>query len=110
MSSFDRVPVHPSRVGRRDATRIVALRHVGRVARRSPRSSRILSVLVGIFAVALVSLGLVAIAGVIAVSATIGVLSTGLPDPSALQTLTFDQPTVVYDRTGKVELGRFQRE
>src|SRR5689334_19365160 len=110
MSSFDRIPVRPSRVGRRDATRIVALRHVGRVARRSPRSSRIVTVLAGIFAVGLVSLGLVAIGGIIAVSATIGVLSVGLPNPDQLQTLTFAQPTIVYDRTGKIELGRFQRE
>jgi peptidoglycan glycosyltransferase len=110
MSSFDRVPVRPSPVGRRDATRIVALRHVGKVARRPTRGGRILSLLAGVLAIVLVSLGLVAIVGIIAVSATIGVLSIGLPDPGQLQTLTFAEPTVVYDGTGKVELGRFQRE
>lgn len=36
-------------------------------------------------------------------------LSRDLPDPKALATLTFEEPTVVYDRTGKVELGRFER-
>src|SRR5262245_25292576 len=110
MSSFDRVPVRPSRVGRRDATRIVALRHVGRTARRPTRGGRLFSILAGGLAIATVSLGLIAIVGVIAISATIGVLSMGLPNPDELQSLTFAQPTVVYDRSGKVELGRFQRE
>ena len=41
--------------------------------------------------------------------ASISVLSEDLPDPSALATLQFDQPTIVYDRTGKTELARFQR-
>ena len=36
----------------------------------------------------------------------VGVLSVDLPDPKRLDTLTFAQPTVVYDRTGTVELGR----
>ena len=44
------------------------------------------------------------------VTTTIGVLSADLPDPVNLQALTFAQPTVVYDRSGAVELGRFQRE
>ena len=39
----------------------------------------------------------------------VGVLSVDLPDPKRLDTLTFDQPTVVMDRTGTVELTRFQR-
>lgn len=110
MSSFDRVPVRPSRVNRREATRIVALRHVGKTARRATRGGRILTVLAGILAIVVVGIGLAAIVGIIAVSATIGVLSMGLPNPDELQTLTFSQPTVVYDRSGKVELGRFQRE
>ena len=38
------------------------------------------------------------------------VLSNDLPDPSTLGSLTFAQPTVVYDRTGKVQLGVFQQE
>jgi membrane peptidoglycan carboxypeptidase len=41
--------------------------------------------------------------------ASISVLSQDLPDPSALATLAFDQPTIVYDRTGKTELARFQQ-
>jgi membrane peptidoglycan carboxypeptidase len=53
---------------------------------------------------ALVAVGL---AGVVSVSA-LGVLSSDLPDPSDLGQLAFAQPTIVYDREGKVELGRFQ--
>jgi len=37
-------------------------------------------------------------------------LAAGLPDPTNLVGLKFDQPTVVYDRTGKVELARFELE
>ena len=50
-----------------------------------------------------------AVAVVTAVSA-VGVLSTDLPDPSGLERLAFAQPTVVYDRAGTVELGRFEQE
>ncbi len=46
----------------------------------------------------------------IAAVATIGALSEDLPDPARLDELTFNQPTIVYDRTGQVELGRFMRE
>ena len=53
--------------------------------------------------------GTVGLLGVAAV-ATVGALSTDLPDPSRLKELTFSQPTIVYDRTGDVELARFQRE
>ena len=44
------------------------------------------------------------------VSTAVTVLSVGLPDPGGLESMTFAQPTVVYDRSGTVELGRFQRE
>ena len=37
-------------------------------------------------------------------------ISDELPDPGQLANLSFAQPTVVYDRTGKIELGRFQKE
>jgi membrane peptidoglycan carboxypeptidase len=54
--------------------------------------------------------------GVTAVGATsfvavtsFATLSRDLPDPKALATLSFEQPTIVYDRSGKVELGRFER-
>jgi membrane peptidoglycan carboxypeptidase len=47
---------------------------------------------------------------IIGVAAAVTVLSQDLPDPSNLAALTFDQPTIVYDRTGQIQLGRFQRE
>ncbi|HEV8489527.1 MAG TPA: transglycosylase domain-containing protein [Candidatus Limnocylindrales bacterium] len=53
--------------------------------------------------------GTVGLFGVAAI-ATVGALSTDLPDPSGLRSMTFSQPTVVYDRSGEVELARFQRE
>src|SRR4051812_50060821 len=53
----------------------------------------------------LASVGLVGVAGV----TTVAVLSQDLPDPATLGQLHFDQPTIIYDRTGEVELGRFQR-
>ncbi len=44
----------------------------------------------------------------LAASATVAYLSEDLPDPSQLESLTFAQPTILYDRDGEVELGRFQ--
>ena len=49
------------------------------------------------------------LAGLTAVTA-VQVLSTDLPDPARLDQLAFAQPTVVYDRSGTVELARFERE
>ena len=62
----------------------------------------------GLVATAVLVAGTIGAAGVVAV-ASISALSTGLPDPSALATLEFDQPTIVYDRSGKTELARFQQ-
>jgi peptidoglycan glycosyltransferase len=81
----------------------------GRSHRRRNGRSRLLLGIVGLFTTVLVgSLVTVALIGVAGVT-TVAVLSQGLPDPAALEQLHFDQPTIVYDRTGKVELGRFQR-
>ena len=44
----------------------------------------------------------------LAATATVAYLSEDLPDPSQLESLTFAQPTILYDRDGEVELGRFQ--
>ena len=44
------------------------------------------------------------------VTGVVGALSRDLPDPTQLDGLTFSQPTVVYDRTGKVVLATFQEE
>jgi membrane peptidoglycan carboxypeptidase len=48
--------------------------------------------------------------GAIAALGTVGVysaLASGLPDPKTLETYALPEETVVYDRTGKVELARF---
>ena len=45
----------------------------------------------------------------LAATATVAYLSEDLPDPSALESLTFAQPTILYDRDDKIELGRFQK-
>jgi membrane peptidoglycan carboxypeptidase len=58
-------------------------------------------------AVVATALGAVGLVGIIAAS-TLGVMSAGLPEPTELDKLGFDQPTIVYDRAGKVELGRFE--
>lgn len=95
---------------RRNATRIVALRHASRAAARPTgrsRMPRILgAILVGVGLTTIMAVGVAAIT----ITTTVGVLSVGLPDPSQLEALSFSEPTVVYDRTGTVELGRFQRE
>jgi membrane peptidoglycan carboxypeptidase len=53
------------------------------------------------------ALATVALAGLVTFS-TLGVMSAGLPDPKALGDIGFAQATVIYDRTGKVEIGRFE--
>jgi membrane peptidoglycan carboxypeptidase len=59
-----------------------------------------------------VAVGLASMGGVAAMvgASVVGSLTTGLPDPANLASLDFAQPTIVYDRTGKVELARFERE
>ena len=80
-------------------------------ARPEPRSATTtMAAVLGtlLLVVVLLVTGVAGAAGFVTV-ASISVLSEGLPDPSALATLQFDQPTIVYDRSGKTELARFQR-
>ena len=70
---------------------------------------------VGLWAGAALGSVVLVLTGVVGVSLVVGlsalsVVSSGLPDPSALSHLRFNQPTIVYDREGKVELGRFEQE
>jgi membrane peptidoglycan carboxypeptidase len=108
-------PIPPDRVrptarAARNPTRIVALRHAQRVASRPKQANRWPRVLALLVAVVMLAGALGAATSMMAVGTAVNVLSVGLPDPSELQQLTFAQPTVVLDRTGKVELARFQRE
>ncbi|MBA2382904.1 MAG: transglycosylase domain-containing protein, partial [Chloroflexi bacterium] len=72
--------------------------------------SRVTTIIVAALSAFLVGSLLLAGAAVVGTVAAVTALSQGLPDPTNLGALTFAQPTVVYDRTGKVQLGRFQRE
>src|SRR6266850_8408692 len=85
----------------------LAVRGMGRARPRRLPIGRIAAVvLLG------VTVGLASMGGVAAMvgASVIGSLSNGLPDPTSLASLDFAQPTIVYDRTGKVELARFERE
>ncbi len=92
-------------------TRVITLRREARHRRNRARQAR----RPGSWAlpvagtIALTTLGTVGLAGVIAAS-TLGVMSAGLPHPSELDSLGFAQATIVYDRAGKVELGRFEEQ
>jgi membrane peptidoglycan carboxypeptidase len=96
------------RAGRRAAIDLSRARPRGRGG--PPTRGRIPSIVATALATFLVGTLLLAGVAVVGTVAAVGVLSQGLPDPTNLGALTFAQPTVVYDRTGKVELGRFQQQ
>ncbi|MBA2720170.1 MAG: transglycosylase domain-containing protein [Chloroflexi bacterium] len=115
-----RTPTIP--IVRRSAARLVMGRRTGygvahrraATGRDRPRHAggpnRPVQILVSLLVVVLASsLALVGVAAV-GTMAAVAALSEGLPDPTNLSALTFSQPTTVYDRTGKIQLGRFQRE
>lgn len=62
------------------------------------------------FVAVLLVVALVVGAAGLTATAAVAVLSSDLPDPRALGAMTFTQPTIVYDRTGEVQLATFQRE
>jgi membrane peptidoglycan carboxypeptidase len=78
--------------------------------RSRPRRFPVFRVALVLFLAAVI--GLVSMGGVAAMvgANAVGSLVGGLPDPADLTKLDFAQPTVIYDRTGKVELARFERE
>src|SRR6476619_7485368 len=91
-------------------TRIVHRRgalHRRSRARAQPRTAGWQLPMLGI--VALMVFGAIGGAGLVGAT-TLGVMSAGLPPPTELDKLGFDEPTIVYDRAGKVELGRFEDE
>ncbi|MEO7664779.1 MAG: transglycosylase domain-containing protein, partial [Candidatus Limnocylindrales bacterium] len=82
---------------------------LARTRRRAPASRTrriVLSGLAGLLVVAVASAGLLGLGGM----AVLNAMASGLPDPAQLEHLTFPQPTIVYDRSGTVELARFQQE
>jgi membrane peptidoglycan carboxypeptidase len=98
-----------SRVRLSSRTRaVIATRHAGMPARR-PRGH------IGQAVMSFVLVGAILVGGAGTAATLVGAgfvssLSADLPDPHDLATLTYNQPTVIYDRTGKVELARFQLE
>jgi membrane peptidoglycan carboxypeptidase len=91
-------------------------RHRRLAAARRPRggggTARQVAIAIPLFVFAtLIAFGLIGFVGAVS---TYAYYSEGLPDPrQKLQDLRFDQQTVVYDRTGKIELARlgdFRRE
>ncbi len=106
--SSRRLPPRGSRVRLSARTRAaLAVRDLERGHPKRPQYLRI--ALLGFLALVL-AIG--SMGGVLAVAgaSVLGSLADGLPDPTNLANLAFDQPTVVYDRTGTVELARFERE
>jgi membrane peptidoglycan carboxypeptidase len=101
--------------GRRRSVAVAAtgVRRVRRAHRpvrdgRSPLAALAAALGVALVLILVLVTGAAGLAGVVTVS-TITALSSDLPDPEELATITFDQPTIVYDRTGEVELARFQQ-
>src|SRR6188508_2559735 len=87
---------HTVRVpSRRNATRIVALRHASRVAARPAARSRAPRILGAVLAGVGLTTIMVVVLAVAMVTTTVGVLSVGLPDPSQLEALTFSQPAIL---------------
>jgi membrane peptidoglycan carboxypeptidase len=90
-------------------------RHRRSLGRERPRGSS--AVRRAVIAIPIILFGtflLVGVAGLVGVAAAYNYYSQGLPDPQeALTNLTFDQQTVIMDRTGKIELarlGEFKRQ
>jgi len=106
--SARRLPEHRTRVRLSPRTRAaIAVREL---ERERPRRLPIFRIALVLFLCAVI--GIVSMGGVVAMvgANVIGSLAGDLPDPAALTGLDFAQPTVIYDRTGKIELARFERE
>ncbi|HEX3265506.1 MAG TPA: transglycosylase domain-containing protein, partial [Candidatus Limnocylindrales bacterium] len=70
----------------------------------------LLRILAVVALAAILGVGAIGSVGFLAATAAVSSLSGSLPDPAQLEQLTFSQPTIIYDRTGKIELARFERE
>jgi len=88
-------------------------RHMHRLAagrREREHGSNVGRVLIVAAVALLVAAGSAIVVAGSAAVAVVGVLSADLPDPASLLTIRYPQPTIIYDRTGKIELGRFAQE
>ena len=104
-------PRDPRAVTRRPPVAVL-IRHRRRARPRPPESRlggwlALIAVILLVPALLVVSIG--AAGGGVAL-ATVSTFGRGLPDPMLLEDLRFAQPTIVYDRTGTVVLGRFQAQ
>ncbi len=82
----------------------------GPLSHRRHQGGRLRAVLAVALLLFVSMLGAAVIAGGATIAGTVEALSANLPDPALLLNLTYSQPTIVYDRTGKIELARFQQE
>jgi membrane peptidoglycan carboxypeptidase len=78
--------------------------------RARPQRPPLLRIVLGIVLAVVLGFGSLATIAFVAATGAVAALSGDLPDPAQLGNLTFSQPTIIYDRTGKVELARFERE
>jgi len=78
--------------------------------RKSPGGLPIGRVLVAVIVALVIGIGSAGGTAIVVGTGVIGSLAEGLPDPTTLTGLSFSQPTIIYDRTGTVELARFERE
>jgi hypothetical protein len=90
-------------------------RHRRSLGRGRPRGSSVVRrAVIAIPIILFTAFVAVGLAGMVGVAAAYNYYSQGLPDPrDTLSNLTFDQQTVITDRTGEVELaklGEFKRE
>jgi membrane peptidoglycan carboxypeptidase len=81
-----------------------------RTQRTAPSRLPVIRILVALVLVFIVAVGSAGGAAALVGAGVLGAMASGLPDPAQLDSLTFSQPTIVYDRTGTVELARFERE
>src|SRR5262245_51852034 len=103
-----RLPRHRAHIRLSPRTRAaIAVRDL---ERSRPRRLPVFRILAAAFLA--VTIGLASMGGVAAMlgASVLGSLANGLPDPATLTSLDFAQPTVIYDRSGTVELARFERE
>ncbi len=105
-----RTPV-PGRTPVRLSPRTRALLGARRAGIRArPQRPPLLRIFFAVILAAILGVGALGSVGFLAASGAVAALAGQLPDPAQLESLTFSQPTIIYDRTGTVELARFERE